>query len=421
MNIQLSRSPFWRWSVCVVLLFATLLMYMDRLTVAQLSQEIIAEFGLSETQFMGLDTAFSLGFALGALVAGFAADRWNIWWFYPFLVFAWSLAGAVTGLVTAGSYVGLLACRGGLGLAEAGHWPCALRTSQRLFPPETRTLANSILQSGAAIGAILTPLAILLLRLWTDSWRIPFLVIGSLGFFWIVVWFALVRPRDMVPENPATAGLWDGLWDQFLKPLLTDRRFYVLLIFAICINNTWHFFRAGLSRILYKTYHFESQDVQWFTSGFNVSADLGSLAVGFGSVWLVRRGFSVHASRLAVLTVCAFITTASFAVIVLPPGWLAQTAMLAVGFGSLGLFPPYYSLTQEITSQHQGKVSGLFGFLIWLVMGPQRLLEGAFADESDNYHFGLLVAGISPLVGVLVLWLFWQRPLVSGSPPPTIK
>src|SRR5437667_12323621 len=123
----------------------------------------------------------------------------------------------MTGLVPAGSYLALLACRFWLGLAEAGHWPCALRTTQRLFTPDQRTLANSILQSGAAVGAVLTPLVIIVLLIWTDSWRSPFIIIGSFGLIWVAIWFLMVRRHDMAPQTPPPASPWTGLWDEFLR------------------------------------------------------------------------------------------------------------------------------------------------------------------------------------------------------------
>lgn len=415
MNQSSTRSPAWNWSVCVVLLFATLLMYMDRMTVTQLAGEIVREFGLTEEQYGLMDMYFSLAFAFGALLTGFLADWCNLWWLYPTAVFVWSLAGAATGLVPAGLFPLLLVCRFWLGLAEAGHWPCALITTQRLFPPHQRTLANSILQSGAAVGAILTPLIILLLMFAFGNWRLPFVIIGSFGVAWIAIWFLLVRPGDLTNSVDRP---FAGFWIEFLKPLLLDRRFYILVVFAICINNAWHFFRVWLARLLEKTYFFSQNEIQWFSSAYYFAADIGSLTIGFTSLWLVRIGLSVHASRMAVLTVCALIATQSLFLTTLPRGPLAYGILLLFGFAALGLFPPYYSLVQEITSKHQGKVTGLMGCLIWLAMAPQRWLEGYVADQMKNYNFGLILAGISPMIGVALLYVAWPRAKAPAIPSP---
>src|SRR5262245_24853965 len=99
-----NRPATWTWTVCVVLFLATMLNYMDRLTVSQMSPRICAEFQLDNKQFGLIDSAFSVAFAVGALVWGWMADRWNTWWIYPLVVFTWSLAGAATGLVPAPDY-----------------------------------------------------------------------------------------------------------------------------------------------------------------------------------------------------------------------------------------------------------------------------------------------------------------------------
>src|SRR5262249_54205137 len=148
----------WKWWVCGLLLLATMLNYMDRQTLSLTVTSIYQEFGHRPSLYGLAEAAFSVAFALGALLVGWMADRWNVFWIYPSLVVLWSLAGFATGFVQ--GWAGLIVCRFLLGLAEAGHWACSLRTTQHLLPSEKRSLGNGILQSGAAVGAIITPLAV---------------------------------------------------------------------------------------------------------------------------------------------------------------------------------------------------------------------------------------------------------------------
>src|SRR5205814_5443564 len=81
---------------------------------------------------------------------------------------------------------------------------CALVTAQRLLSRRDRPLGNSILQSGASLGAIATPIVVLLLTSDApESWRLPFRVIGAIGVFWVVAWLAVIRPRDLDLELTA--------------------------------------------------------------------------------------------------------------------------------------------------------------------------------------------------------------------------
>src|SRR5271154_7107100 len=173
------------WATLGLLLLATMLMYMDRQALAQQKPEILGALHLNNEDYGRLEEGFGLAFAIGGIFTGFIADRIGPRWLYPAVLLGWSTVGFATGWVT--SYNELFACRVLLGFFEAGHWPCALVTAQRLLARSDRPLGNSILQSGASLGAIATPIVVLFLMTdAADSWRLPFRVIGALGVFWVV-------------------------------------------------------------------------------------------------------------------------------------------------------------------------------------------------------------------------------------------
>ena len=173
------RGPSWKWLVCGLLLLATMLNYMDRLTLNLIPARIMGEFGLDVAQYGQLESDFGIAFAIGAIIFGWMADRWNVALLYPLAVLGWSAAGFATGMVQ--GFFGLLLCRSLLGLAEAGNWPCSLRTTQHLLPPRQRSMGNSILQSGAAIGAIITPLLVRWLVIEGDPMTHPTWVAAAVG------------------------------------------------------------------------------------------------------------------------------------------------------------------------------------------------------------------------------------------------
>jgi len=167
---------------------------------------ISREFHLNQEQYGNLEMAFGWAFAVGSILFGVIADRISARWLYPSVLILWSLMGFATGLVQ--TYTGLLFCRTMLGLFEAGHWPCGLKTTQRLLAPKDRTMGNSVLQSGPSIGAIITPLLMsTLLSSEPGSWRFSFQVIGGVGIAWVVVWLVLLRDTDFAADasEPARA------------------------------------------------------------------------------------------------------------------------------------------------------------------------------------------------------------------------
>src|SRR5262245_35499193 len=131
------RSTAWRYYVCGLLLLATTVNYLDRQTLSNTASRIRAEMELSNEQYGNVEVVFGWAFAVGAAIFGFVADRTSVRWLYPTVLVLWSAMGYCTGLVQ--TYVGLLVCRTLLGLFEAGHWPCALKTTQRILSPRQRT------------------------------------------------------------------------------------------------------------------------------------------------------------------------------------------------------------------------------------------------------------------------------------------
>src|SRR5262249_7497661 len=104
-----ARGRNWKWWICGLLLMATMVNYMDRLTLNQMAKPIMADFGMNARQYGQLESAFGAAFALGAILAGWVADRWNVRGVYAAAVLLWSLAGFLTGLVH--GFAMLLVCR----------------------------------------------------------------------------------------------------------------------------------------------------------------------------------------------------------------------------------------------------------------------------------------------------------------------
>jgi len=445
--------------VCGLLLCASMLMYMDRQTLPSVATRITREFNLSQEQYGILEMCFGYAFAVGAFTFGFIADLWSVRWLYPAVLMAWSIMGFFSGL--AESYQGLLVCRTLLGFFESGHWPCAIKTTQRLLAREQRTMGNSVLQSGASVGAVLTPLVMnwmLAGRMDFGLWRKPFLVIGSLGVLWLVAWFVLLRETDFAvaeAKDSAAAGEQDNapppegegsFWRVVFNPrfsgpallmlvvvliaawgvvmavgnllavvaavvlsfLVFRRRFFALVVMVACINTCWQVIRAWLPKFLQEGRGYLESEALYFNSLYYVATDIGCLGAGALSLWLVKRAWSVHGSRSLVYGCCSVLTALTTLIVFLPRGWLLLGVLLVVGAGALGVFPCYYSFTQELSTRHQGKVTGMLGTVAWATSSPAQMFFGRLVDQSGSFDTGLALAGWLPLIAFVSLWLFWD-------------
>ena len=401
-----ARPTWFRWYVCGLLLLATTINYMDRQTLSTAAVRVKADFDLNNEQYGDLEMWFGYSFAFGAVIFGVLADYVNVRWLYPAVLVAWSAMGIATGSVN--SFWGLLACRTLLGFFEAGHWPCALKTTQRLLAPHERTLGNSILQSGSSVGAIVTPLIMLaLLTPETGSWRFAFQVIGVIGLGWAVLWLAAMRRSDFeAPDSGSTKQVPLPA----LPPLALARRLIVLICVVIAINGCWHIFRVWLPLFLQEGRHYDERFTFAFVSAFYIATDVGCIAAGGGTVLLNRLGMSVDFARWLVFTFCALLTALGVAVAFTPASPLLLVQLLLLGAGALGLFPCYYSLSQEITKRYQGTITGLLGMIAWLTSSPTHKLFGRLIDiyHEQAYDYGLAIAGCLPLGAALIWLLVWD-------------
>jgi MFS transporter, ACS family, hexuronate transporter len=416
-----SRSRPWKWWVCGLLLLATMVNYMDRLTLNLLAPRIKLEMGLNDIDYGHVESGFAVAFAVGAIVVGWLADRGNVYWVYPAAVLAWSAAGFATGF--AQGFYWLFACRFLLGLAEAGNWPCALRTTQHLLPPSERTMGNSILQSGASVGAICIPIVAYYMvdPAQVGSWRSLFLVVGACGATWVLLWMASLRPRDL--RGPGEAGTIRADAPKTSRSLLI-RRFFALVVIVVLANATWHFFRAWLPSLLAKLDYDERQR-SLFIAAYYIATDAGALSAGFLTLLLARRGLTVHVSRLVVFLVYALFASLGIWAAFLPAGPLLLGVLLLVGFGSLGVFPAYYSFSQELTVKHQGMLTGVLSCLCWLGMAVWQELIGHLVQNTGSYTACMILAGAFPLVAFAALMALWGKDtdsdLASGGRKPNAR
>lgn len=400
---------WWSWWVAILLLLATMINYMDRQTLANLSVRITNEFSLTEEQYGDLELVFGVTFAIGSIVFGALADKVPVRWLYPFALLSWSAMGVLTGF-TEGFY-SLLICRGLLGFFEAGHWPCALVVTHAVLSRGDRVLGNSILQSGASIGAIVTPIIILSIvggNQEPDAWRSPFLIIGAVGIVWVAIWLLTVRSNDQLKPReefaPATTNEHPLKW---LFDFIIDPRFWSLALVVLSINTSWQLIRAWLPKFLQQGRGYSEDATLGFTSIYYISTDIGCILAGSTVLAMSRAGFNVHRSRLIVFTVCSLVCTLTVVASMLPQSWLLLFTLLIIGAATLGLFPCYYSFTQELNSKHIGKASGLLSAIGWLVSAPMHKYFGALADETKSFDLGIMLVGLAPLIGVAALWLLW--------------
>jgi ACS family hexuronate transporter-like MFS transporter len=196
----------YRWTICALVFFATTVNYFDR-NVLGLLKPILANAGVfgpdkanQELYYSWVVMSFQIAYALGMTLAGRFIDWIGTKRGYAFSLLGWSLAAI--GHALAHSTFTFGAWRAALGFTEAGNFPAANKTMAEWFPKKERAYATGIYNSGANIGAIITPLFVpSMARHW--GWEWAFVFVGAIGLIWLYFWFRVYAS----PEEKLKAGI----------------------------------------------------------------------------------------------------------------------------------------------------------------------------------------------------------------------
>ena len=404
-----------RWYIGGLLFLSTVINYIDRQTLSVLAPHLKTEFHWTNTDFAWVLIGFRVAYAVGQTLAGRAIDVLGTRRGLSLSVVWYSCAAMATSLATGlASFVGF---RFALGLGEAGNWPGATKAVSEWFPRR---------ESGWAVALF-------------DSWRPAFLITGSLGFIWVLVFRAVYRRPEEHPwisdeertliisgreehhadeqEGPASRSTQpsgrpkDGretLSSPDARPVAGRLPYRTLLR----LPQTWGY-------VLSKTF----TDPVWFfitdwfaiylvSRGFKVedslvgfwvpflAADLGNFFGGGFSSWLITRGWSVGAARKCIAVIGGLGMT-----LLVPVVWTSSfSAMVACFAISTFAYAAFSTIILNLPADifptgSVASVSGLGGTGAGVGTISAIYLTGWVAD---HYSFApiLIGASIVPLVAM---------------------
>ncbi len=283
---MMRKATNFRWMVCSLLFFATMVNYLDRQVLSLTWKDFIAPgFHWTDNDYGTITACFSLVYAVCNLFAGRFIDWLGTRRGYLWAIFIWSAAAClhalcgrgtvllVDGVASAealrtlesGSAIALsvasvsvwlfLGCRCFLALGEAGNFPAAIKVTAEYFPKKDRAFATSVFNAGSSIGALVALVTIPpIAQKW--GWEAAFVVIGALGFVWMGVWQFLYRsPNESAHVNAEelayinsdeggvrtseTAEAGAGL---SFSRLLCMRETWAVVLALFLTNGCWWFF-----------------------------------------------------------------------------------------------------------------------------------------------------------------------------------
>jgi len=438
---------------------------MDRQAISLVKIPIMAEFGLtSEESFGWIGASFGMAYALFQVPAGFLVDRTNVRSLYAIAVAGWSLAGIVAAFSPTLGF--LIGCRVALGIGESFNWPCALRITSRILAPRDRSTGNGIFNSGAAVGAVITPLVVPGLALWL-GWRAAFVLIGVLGFLWVGSWLfirvpdpGVFLPGSVERDAPSVGRLsvrgriaflclvffsvgvsltsllygprpvWWGIASLMMGSLIlvrllpqTDyqgspifeslgelvrlRRFWVLVVVGVSVNICWHFLVYWMASYLQVDRKLGMMVGGMASALPFLAADAGNILGGGFSGRLARRGMNLIQARLVVMSFSALLIVTGATIGLMSNTVLIVSTLSVMGFGAAGYMANYFALCQDVSPRLTGLVVGVLGGLANLFAAGFLPVAGRLKEVTGGFGVAFLIVGCLPLVGLAALALGW--------------
>ena len=406
-----------RWLIIGMVFFATLINYIDRLTISVLAPLIVEDLQLTNTEFGGIATWFLLAYTISQSLSGKLYDRIGIKKGFTVSIVVWSLAAMSHAFAT--GLRSLSFFRFVLGLGEAGNWPGAAKTVAVWFPARERAFAMAIFNSGAAIGSIVAPPVIVGLTAYFGHWYETFIVTGALGFIWLIFWwlvydtpedhkwltkkeFKLIREDDKNSDaiSPKETEEKPLGWFQ----LLTYRQTWAIVLARFLVDPVWWLYITWLPLFLYKVHGFDLKQIGLFAWVPFVAADAGSLFGGWLSGFLIGRGWSVNNARKAVIGFGACLMPAGILAAYTPDSMMALALIGVVLFGFQVWINNVQTLPSDLfPSSAVGSVAGLGGTGAGI---GSMIFIFTTGWVVDNYSYTpiLVAAGLLAPVGTIVLF-----------------
>ena len=354
-----------RWIVVVLLFAAVALSYIDRQVLSVLKPTLQHQYGWSETGYGDVVFYFQLAYGIGYIAFGRIVDRIGARLGYAVAVTLWTAGHLAQALVT--STAGFALVRVPLALGEAGAFPSSLAAIAEWFPTRERTLAIGLFNAGTNIGAILAPLLVPAITL-AFGWRMAFILTGLLTVIWLAAWLLFYRrPREKTSLSAAELAYIESDPERRAAPipwlrLLRRRETWAYMLGRFLIDPVWWMFLAWLPDFFGKQYGLDLKSYGPPLVAIYVLADLGSVAGGWGSSSLLRRGFSLNVSRKTAMLLCALVVTPVAAAVFAHDIWLAVLLIGLATAGHQGFSANLYALPADLLPKGAvGSVVGLGG------------------------------------------------------------
>ncbi|MBC7007232.1 MFS transporter [Pseudoalteromonas sp. BZK2] len=413
-----------RWWVIALIALATIINYIDRQALSVLWPDIVEELFPDESAlerkqiYANISIVFVFAYAFGQAIFGKIFDWVGTRFGFVLSIGVWSLATVAHAF--AQGVMSLSLFRAILGVAEAGNWPGAAKGNAEWFPTKERALAQGFFNSGAAIGGIIAIPLIAYLTVYF-SWQMVFVVVGVMGFLWLVPWLILVKaPPGSHPwiseeekqyiltgQRQSTAeNANDEEYNPSTTELLSRKQSWGVIIASAAIDPIWWLFVFWIPIYLNEVYGMDVKSIGIYGWVPYVGAMFGAWFGGLLAQNRLKAGWSTDKTRKLTITLGCLIMLPALIAMANPGAPVVAVLIMAVIlFGFQTAIGNVQTLPSDLLGKKAvGTLSGISGMAAKLgAVGLTSLVP--YLTAGGNYTPAFVIGASLAIIAMLAVWL----------------
>ena len=403
-----------RWLIVFLLFAATAISYIDRQVLTIIAPALRDQFGITNTGYASILSAFLFAYTFMQPVTGWMIDRIGTRLGFAIIMGWWSIAAALHAFGSSVASFG--AFRLLLGMGEAGSWSACVKAVSEWFPRKDRGRATGFWSFGVSFGLVVSVPIVTWINV-ALGWRWAFILTGLTGIVWIVFWLWLYRrpetspdiadaERPHIPQEPSIAS------SDVRVPvgkLLRSRKVWAVTSARFLADPWVWFYYFWIPEFLTRNMGFSAVEIGRYAWIPFVAQGVAILIGGALSDALHSRGMDLVRARLTVMGIGMLLMTAGL-VAAFRVDIVVIFAGISCAMFGFGLWAPnMMSLCADVFPKSVvGSVVGLSG----MGAGAGGILFTMLTGwVLDHYGFTpvFIAAGSIPLVAICVLLIGMKR------------
>lgn len=418
---KMSSIKKYRWKIMILAFFAVIITYLDRSALSYAIKPLEETFNLTNEDFGIIASAFGIGYLIMTVIGGVLVDNFGARKIWSLSAFFWSLVCAAIGLCS--GFISLLTLRLFLGIAEGPSFPALTRVVADWMPVSERARA-------LALGLVAVPFASVVgapfisWLITVFNWRITFVILGSFGVVWALIWYILFRDHPsqskytsdeerlyiknnltLPTQSPSVVSSQKTTWTFLLfnRDLLVNNYAFFTFGYVLFFAITW------LPGYLEQTYHVDLKQTGLYLMLPWITASVLLILGGFLSDWIWNKTHSIRLARSHMIWVCQLLSAISFI-----PAIFAHSlpmAIFGISFGvGFSLMPnaAFYAINADVARDRAGTSLGIMdcAFAIAGILAP--FLTGLLNSATGDFSSAIALMVILTLSSAFSI-ILWQK------------